>query len=267
MKVLTWNVNRAAESRTGLWETLRREDADIVIMQEVGRIPDWILSHYGGNCHSRNPRYSADGEARFQTVVLSKCAMDRRPVLVSDLAWVNRIQAECYGSILECEVVSDKGERFRIVSVYSPFFPVPREFLVGVDVSSIRLKNNRSLFFTEILWSLLRNANVAEDANWIVAGDFNSSEKFDFPKNTGNREIMDRLNALGLRDCLSQFKKKAVPTFQNARNRVVEHQLDYCYANRPMLQRLTMARVLRREEVFDRVPRLSDHLPILCEFD
>ena len=35
MKVLTWNVNRASLSRRGVWERLEREDADIVLLQEV----------------------------------------------------------------------------------------------------------------------------------------------------------------------------------------------------------------------------------------
>ena len=48
---------------------------------------------------------------------------------------------------------------------------------------------------------------------------------------------------------------------------MVDHQLDYCYVNVPMLERLRRARVLSHEEVFDPKPRLSDHLPIVCEFD
>ena len=39
-----------------------------------------------------------------------------------------------------------------------------------------------------------------------------------------------------------------------------------CYVNAPMWERLTLARVPGHEEVFYRKPRLSDHLPILCEF-
>ena len=53
MKTLTWNVNRAGDSRLAAWEMLQREDADIVLLQEVGRIPDWILRHYRYNCYWR----------------------------------------------------------------------------------------------------------------------------------------------------------------------------------------------------------------------
>ena len=37
MKVLTWNVNKASDSRTGVWERLAHENADIVLLQEVTR--------------------------------------------------------------------------------------------------------------------------------------------------------------------------------------------------------------------------------------
>ena len=264
MKTLTWNVNRATESRASLWEVLRRENPDIAMLQEVNRMPDWVLSRY--NCHARHPRYSSDGVAQFQTVVLSRWTLSSEPFLVSDLEWVNRIQTECCGSILECKVVREPGDELYVVSVHSPAFPVQNEFLTGVDISNIKLRNCPSVFFTEILWSLLRHTDIGSDTNWIVAGDFNCSEKLDIPHDGGNREVMERLNAIGLRDCLGEFTGRPEPTFQNT-NKDVEHQLDYCYANGPMLARLRTARVLSKKEVFDRVPRLSDHLPILCEFE
>jgi len=183
MKVLTWNVNKAGESRRGLWEMLRREDADVVLLQEVTGIPRCIRDHY--QCH-----------------------------------WV----------------------------------------------TGIKLTNNRDLWFTEILWALLRNAGISDDTNWIVAGDFNSSVLFDEPIDTGNREIIERLNALGLTDCLSHSHRGPVPTFQHT-SKSVDHQLDYCYVNAPMLRRLRKARVPNHEEVFYTTPRLSDHLPIVCEFN
>ena len=109
---------------------------------------------------------------------------------------------------------------------------------------------------------------VGSDTNWIVGGDFNVSVLFDVPKDRGNRETLRRLNRLRLTDCLShtQGGPGAVPTFQHT-SKTVEHQLDYCFVSPAMLKRLTRARVPTHEEVFGRKPRLSDHLPILCEFD
>ena len=164
MKVLTWNVNQASGSRTSVWERLAHENADIVLLQEVTRIPDSILRLYGGNVHSVHPKFFDGHNARFQTAIL------------------------------------------------------------------------------------------------------NSSVKFDIPRDRGNREIVDRMKRSGLTDCLSPGALHPVPTFQHT-SKEVTHQLDYVYVNAPLLERLRLARVPDRAEVFDRKPRVSDHIPIVCEFD
>lgn len=264
MKVLTWNVNKAGEERRALWEMVQREDADIVLLQEVTGVPGWILNRY--QCHLVRPRYFEGRNAPFSSAVLSKGLIDATPYLESKLQWVNRIHQERYGWITGCEVISPSGERFRVASVHSPAFCIPRDQWADVDVSGIKLTSNTELWFTEILWALLRAASISDNTNWIVGGDFNSSVLFDEPRDRGNREIVERLSSLGLTDCLSHFRGDATPTFQHATKSVL-HQLDYCYVNAPMLGRLTEARVPRHEDVFHREPRLSDHLPIVCVFD
>lgn len=191
--------------------------------------------------------------------------MNRKPYLVSELEWVNEIQRERSGWIFGCEVVDDAGARFRVVSVHIPAFHVPWKCLEGIDVSAIKLTNNPKLWFTEILWSLLKNADITDDTNWIVGGDFNSSVKFDRPRDRGNQEVVDRMKGLGLTDCLKSYYREPVPTFQHT-SKAVEHQLDYVYVNAPLLKRLEIARVPNDGEVFGRKARVSDHLPIVCEF-
>lgn len=266
MKVLTWNVNRAGRSRRETWELLRREDADIVLLQEVTALPCWIRWRY--QCHWVTPRYFDGSHARFSSAILSKGAIDATPYLASELRWADDIYRERYGWIIGCRTTLDSGERFRIVGVHSPAFKVPREEWVGRDVGGIKLANNPDLWFTDILYALLRTAGISDDANWIVGGDFNVSVRFDGPKDRGNRETLRRLNCFGLTDCLSHCHggAGAVPTFQHT-SKTVEHQLDYCFVSPSMLERLRRAQVPAPEEVFGRKPRLSDHLPILCEFD
>ena len=264
MKVITWNVNKAGESRSRLWKMVQREDADIVLLQEVTAMPSWVLGGY--QCHWITPRYFEGHSARFSSAVLSKGLIDATPYLESELEWVNGIHREGRGWIVGCETTLDSGERYRVVGVHSPAFEIPRDRWAGIDVSGIKLTNNPELWFTEILWALLRAAGMSDDTNWIVGGDFNSSVLFDEPKDKGNREVIERLNELGLIDCLSHAHGGPVPTFQHS-SRLVEHQLDYCYVNAPMLRRLRQARVPSHDEVFSGTPRLSDHLPVVCEFD
>ena len=264
LKVLTWNVNRGGESRTELWRMLMCEDADIVVLQEVAQIPQCIVDHY--ECHLISPKYFDGRNAPFSTAVLSRGAIDATPYLRSDLEWVNKFYTERYGWIVGCKTTLGNGEQFRIISVHLPAFPIPRNLWADVDVSGIKLPNNPKVWFTEILYLLLRNADISDDKNWIVAGDFNTSVKFDCPKDRGNREFIGRLNDLGLTDCLSHVNKGPVPTFQDTK-KTVEHQLDFCFVNWAMLDRLSQARLPSCEEVFDLKPRLSDHLPVVCEFD
>ncbi len=120
MTALTWNVNKAGEARRELWELVQREDADIVLLQEVTGVPGWILNGY--QCHLTRPRYFGGHNAPFSSVVLSIGLIDATPYLESELEWVNRIHQERYGWIVGCQVVLAGGERFRVISVHSPAF-------------------------------------------------------------------------------------------------------------------------------------------------
>ncbi len=113
--------------------------------------------------------------------------------------------------------------------------------------------------------ALLREADLDKNTGWIVGGDFNSSLLFDVPVDEGNRQVADRMNALGLIDCVRYCHGSPIPTFQHTGGTVL-HQLDYCYVNARMLNRLNGARVVDRADVFDQAYRLSDHLPLVCDF-
>lgn len=264
MKVLTWNVNRAGVSRRETWEMLRREDADIVLLQEVTALPRWIRWRY--QCHWVTPRYFDGSHTRFSSAILSKGAIDATPYLASGLKWVDDIYQERYGWIIGCESTLEAGERFRVVGVHSPALRVPRDHYDDCDAVGVKLTNNPDLWFTDILHALLRAAGIGDETNWIVAGDFNTSVLLDEPKDRGNKETLCRLNGLGLVDCLSHFHCGAIPTFQDT-SKTVRKQLDYCFVNGSMLKRLRQAKVPSHQEIFGSRPRLSDHLPILCEFN
>ena len=103
----------------------------------------------------------------------------------------------------------------------------------------------------------------------VVGGDFNSSETFDTlwrggPR--GNVEVMQRMNALGLRDCLRTFRGRLTPTFAHSTGTLI-HQLDHLYVTRRLLDRLVQCDVGSAERVFGTVPSLRDHLPIVADFD
>lgn len=263
MKVLTWNV-KGASSHSATWEFLEHEAPDIALLQEVTKLPDWILDSY--NHHQVYPRFFDGHHAKFSTAILSKWPLQTSSFLNSSLDWVNDIHQARAGWIVECETNPEDAKRIRLVSVHSPAFPIPKDTYKGIEISTIQLVNNPDLWFTEILWSLLCNEAIDDGVPWIVGGDFNTSVLFDEPKDRGNRMVIARLNKLGLTDCLSHFEGEPVPTFKPSRGSVI-HQLDYCYVNKPLMKRFVRAQVPDQSEIFDHQPKmLSDHLPIICEF-
>ena len=185
MKVLIWNVNRTGASRHAVWAIIQREAPDIALLQEVTGLPRWVKERY--QSHLVAPRYFSGHRANFKSAILSKWPMDTTPFLASSLYWVNAIHWERCGWLLGSEVMRGDGGRLRLISVHSPVFSIPNEALEDVDVSPINLTNNPKLWFTEILWSLLREADLDKNTGWIVGGDFNSSLLFDVPVDKGTR--------------------------------------------------------------------------------
>ena len=129
------------------------------------------------------------------------------------------------------------------------------------------MTQNRDVWATELMWAALRSMHIANEEPFIVAGDLNSSETFDDPRPRGNREIIERMNALGFYDCLRMFKGKLTPTFRTPHGGMVMHQLDHLYVTPMLLSRLVQCDVGSAERVLEPRPMLSDHLPIVADFN
>lgn len=263
MKILTWNVRKASASSKALWNIVRLADPDIALLQELKSVPNWIKDQFHTSIVA--PKYFSGTLAPFSNAVLAKWPIQLESSLSSSLGWVNSIHQQT-GWLLACQVEQSPTQIFRVICVHSPAFPIPKEQYKDYDVTGIKLPTNPSLWFTEILWSLLKDSMKGKVSNWIVGGDFNTSVLFDQPKDKGNGKVICRLNQLGLTDCLKYHLGKSVPTFRTPVGSF-RHQLDYCYVSNSLLKRLKAAWVLSDAEVFGREKMLSDHLPIICEFD
>lgn len=82
----------------------------------------------------------------------------------------------------------------------------------------------------------------------------------------GNREFMDRINALGFHDCLRMFQGKLTPTFRTPRGGTIVHQLDHLYVTPVLFSRLRWCDVGDAERILEPRPMLSDHLSIVADF-
>jgi endonuclease/exonuclease/phosphatase family metal-dependent hydrolase len=150
---------------------------------------------------------------------------------------------------------------------FNPAWPVDRDRLAGIDVSKVRLIQNRDVWVHDLIWAALQERELSKTDSWVVAGDFNMSETFDLwpggPR--GNREYLDRMADLGLVECLRKSKGMLTPTFRNTDRRTVKHQMDHLFVTKPLAERLISCDTGSHGTIFS--ANLSDHLPLIADFD
>jgi exonuclease III len=265
MKVLVWNVKGAKENRGHLWEYFSEFEPDVALLQELGNTPSDISAGYSILCRKA---YAGNGSDQiFSTAVAVKGEIVESIDFSTPWDWVNEELENFKGNIIAAKVRLANGETYNVASVYSPAWPIfERSRHTEIDVSPIKLKNNKDVWLTELLWAALKHDKHTEHP-WIVAGDLNSSVTFDTLWSGGphgNQEIQDRMSGLGLTECLAFAQKQLTPTFKNPSNKKIIHQLDHLFVNDQMIERLERCETADQERVFDE--RMSDHLAILAEF-
>ena len=264
MKIVTWNMRRATQKSVA-WDYLEQIDPDVAFLQEVNSVPESILSEY--SVYSL-PAISKSGKVQtFHTVILSKHPFVSDVELTSTIGWVNDARDFFKGNII-AKSIDVNNQKLNLVNANSPAWIVPDTFTTGIDVTGVKLEQNPHVWATEILWKCLLDHPLIHSDAWIVGGDLNSSETFDYlwgSSPRGNLEIIERMNALGLYDALRTRHGRLVPTHRNNRGGKVIHQLDHLYMSKHLLDAVNYCQTGSHEDVFD--SKLSDHLPIICSID
>ena len=276
-RIVSWNCKHASAT-SRLWDYLLELDPDVALLQDFGTVPEHLLQQY---IHAPNiaPRLSghggnapqllaADRAPHHMTGVLLKGTSAYDLPLPAPVDWVAR-ELKAFGEFFTAKAVTlHCGITLKVLSVYSPAFRIfDRARMKEIDTTGIQLTQNRDVWATELIWATLRSMHIANEEPFIVAGDLNSSETFDYPRPKGNREVMERMNSLGLYDCLRMFQGKLTPTFRTPRGGMVIHQLDHLYVTPMLLSRLAHCDVGSAERVLEPRPMLSDHLPIVADFN
>jgi endonuclease/exonuclease/phosphatase family metal-dependent hydrolase len=264
MRICCWNVKRASDS-SAAWQLLEEISPDVALLQEVTAVPKNISDKYTVAMHLAAGKKWGTSQ-RFYTAILVRGKIESPIPLSSRWDWVNGELDHFRGNLLAYQV-NVLGQVFRVMSVYSPAWPVDPERLREFDVNPIKLKQNPNVWVTELLWAALLDTCNSDQPPWVVAGDLNSSETFDHMWGSGprgNREILDRMNDLGLRECLRQSQSTLVPTFRNPSNGQIVHQLDHLFVSAKLATHLTSCKTGERDRVFGE--SLSDHLPIIADF-
>jgi len=255
---------RRASRKSAAWELFNEISPDLALLQEVSGLPRSIADQY------QVVMRAAAGKGHpqpFSTAILARGIVGAPIQLSSRWGWVNRELERFKGNLL-AHHVSVLGSEYRVLSAYSPPWPVDPERLRGIDVEPVKLKLNPNVWVTELLWAaLLDSCDAKHPLPWVVGGDLNSSETFDNmwaggPR--GNREILDRMQGLGLRECLRQWNHELVPTFRNPRDGKIVHQIDHHFVSESLAARLVSCSTAAHAQVLD--ASLSDHLPIIADF-
>jgi exonuclease III len=271
MRVITWNIH-GANKVSPVWKLLLDLQPDIVLLQEIGNIPEEIPNVF--KVLSRSAVGKKGRPQRFNTGVLVKGRIIEEIKLSSEYEWVNIELGFFRGNLISCLVQPNNCEPLHVVSVYSPAWSVDEERLRGINVLPVKLELNPHIWLTEIIWSALKNS-ISDDETWIVGGDYNSSETFDAEwqdkhekrfgiRSSGNREILDRMLNLGFKECLREFSKDIVPTFQNTQGKMVVHQIDHLFVTNNLYLQIKKCAVGDRSTIFGK--SMSDHLPIIADF-
>ena len=267
MRVVTWNIRRATRKKIEVWDYLSDLDCDLMLLQEVNSFPDKIKADY--DILYRKAISEAGRSQPFGTAVLvKKGAILKEMCCSTKWEWVNK-ELRCYfkGYFITASIDLPLGAQLHVMSIHSPAWPINKDRLKNVDVAEIKLTQNPKVWGTELIWAMLRAQDLT-GKDWIVAGDFNSSETFgymwrDGPR--GNKEFLERMYSLGLSEALRESEGKLTPTFRNTRGGKVIHQIDHMFVGKKLFSCLERCWVGSSDQIFD--GSLSDHLPIITEFD
>jgi len=261
---MSWNCRGVASTNAAFWRYFLDQDVDVALLQEVNSIPDYVRSTY--NAVTANAVTKSGKPQRFSTCLLSKTPIRAAHAFVSKKEWVNFELEHFKGNLVSGGVVTSVGE-VNVISVYNPAWPIDRTRIGSYDTEGIRLTQQKSdVWLADVLWAVLRDKNLADEM-WIVGGDFNLSETFDswVGGPHGNKGYLDRMASLGMVECLRKHCGILMPTFKNASNGKILHQMDHIWASPNLAEWVVECRTGVQELIFG--AGLSDHLPIIADFD
>ena len=145
-RVITWNCRRAP-STSRLWDYLLELDPDVALLQDFGTLPEHILRQYtlapniaprlSGHGGYAPKRLSVDRAPHHMTGVLLKGRSADDLPLPAPVDWVAR-ELETFGEFFTAKAVTlHCGITLKVLSVYSPAFPIDRARMKEIDTTGI----------------------------------------------------------------------------------------------------------------------------------
>ncbi len=265
MRVMCWNMRRA-RAKSHAWQYLLDQTPDVALLQEVCGLPDAVRGTYAQQVET--PINRAGAPQRFHTALLVRGEIGPAIELRASSARVQAQLDRYRGCLVANEISLFDGRRLTAVSIHSPAWAVDHSEFDDADVARVRLEKNSKVWVTDLLRDALSQVEGLRDQPWILAGDLNCCETLDRPPNgwRGNKEYLDRMDALGLVECLRRHQGRLTPTFRS-RSGSVRNQIDHMFVTPPLAKALVSCETGRREDVYEGAVALSDHLPVVAEFE
>ena len=264
MRVVTWNM-KSARIGSSAWSYLRDLAPDLALLQEVAETPaEWGTT----DCRSHTPIRRSGAPQSFKTTLFARSGIVSPIELSCSQPWANDELRRFSGNPVAQRAQCSGFDDLHVVCAYSPPWPVDPARLAGIDVTGIKLARNNSIWMTDLIWDALRDRPGIDRQYWVVGGDFNSAPTLDDGPggDRGNREWLDRMRAIGLVDCLAHARGGPIPTFRHSRG-AIRHQIDHLFVTPPMLARLRDCWVPPQGDIWRADGHLSDHLPVVAEFE
>lgn len=235
MKIVTWNCNGALRRK---FQTLSELEADIYIIQECENPANiehsdyqkWAENHlWIGN--SKNKGLGIFASSRLEIKLLD---------------WTNSYLDHSVKHFLPCSVNGD----FDLIGVWthrnnSPNFGYIGQFWKYLQLHKLKFKKT------------------------VIAGDFNSNVIWDeWDRWWNHSNVVSELNEIGIKSLYHSFSgelqgKESRPTLFHQRNLNKSYHIDYIFGSSEFAENLKKIEIGSLEKWFP----LSDHLPVISEFD
>ncbi len=234
MKIVTWNCNGALRNK---FENLKVFDADIYIIQECEN-PE-LTKHKEYKEWGNNHLWIGDSKNKGIGI------FTRNEFNLKQLDWTNNYKDHCVKHFLPSSI----NENFQILAVWTH-------------------KNNSPNFgYIGQFWKYLQ-VNKGNLKNIIIAGDLNSNVIWDQRDRWWNHsDVVRELEELEIYSLYHQYKNEiqgieSSPTFYLHRKEEKPYHIDYVFGSKKFSKSLKSVEIGNIRSWL----KLSDHLPIICEF-
>ncbi len=232
---MTWNCNGALRKK---FENLSDLNADVCIIQECENPAE--TKHKDFNDWAKNYLWIGDTKNKGIGIFAN------RTVELQKLNWSDNFKDHKVKHFLPCSI---NGE-FDLLAVWT------------------HANNSPTFGYIGQLWKYLQinktNLNKA-----LIVGDLNSNAVWDkWDRWWNHSDVVNELKEIGIESLYHKFKneeqgKESQPTFFLHRNLEKPYHIDYIFGSAEFSNGLKSVEIGEAKEWL----KLSDHLPMICEFD